>query len=107
LNICNVEVDAGLGLGSDHVPITFGLDLQMAPSVSSRFNAAEMDVDKFLAILSHELGMPPPVITCQAELDAATDLLCEAVIVAVGASTPKRRPSLHAKRWWSPALTVL
>ncbi|KAJ7936029.1 hypothetical protein B0H13DRAFT_2304100 [Mycena leptocephala] len=60
-----------LGLGSDHLPITYELDLGVMRFSSNRFNPDKMDLDKFLAVLRHELDQPPINITTQEELDEA------------------------------------
>jgi hypothetical protein len=106
-HISNVEVNARLGLGSDHLPITYELDLGTVEIKSNRFNPDAMDVDKFLAVLRDELDLSPLNIESQKELDEATDTLCDALINALNISTPRRRPSSHSKRWWTPELTLL
>ncbi|KAJ7605222.1 Endonuclease/exonuclease/phosphatase [Mycena rosella] len=50
-NIRNVEVSSCLGLGSDHLPITYELDLEIQRPTSNRYNPDSMDIDKFLSIL--------------------------------------------------------
>lgn len=66
-----------------------------------------MDIDKFIAILRHELGRPISSIATQEELDDVVELLCTALIVALEGSTAKRRPSCHSRRWWTLELTAL
>lgn len=87
-NIRNVEVSTSLGLGSDHLPITYELEVEASKGESSCFNLDAMDLDKYLAILRHELNLPTPVITSQEELDDATDTLCNALMLALNTSTP-------------------
>ncbi|KAJ7931162.1 hypothetical protein B0H13DRAFT_1858029 [Mycena leptocephala] len=61
-----------------------------------------MDINKFLTVLRSLLDFPPALaIATQEELDEATDTLCEALILALNASTPKRRPSSYSKKWWT------
>ncbi|KAJ7201018.1 hypothetical protein GGX14DRAFT_571592 [Mycena pura] len=79
-NIGNVEVSSDLGLGSDHLPITYELDLEAQKTKSRRFNLDTMKVETFLSMLRLELGRPLPEIESQEALDEATDLLCEAPI---------------------------
>lgn len=106
-NIRNVEVSSRLGLGSDHLPITYELDLKPPKPTSSRYNPDSMNVEKLLSILRLELGRPLPEIETQEALDEATDLLCEALILAVGSSTAMRRPCSHSRKWWKAELTSL
>jgi hypothetical protein len=73
-NICNVEASSYLGMGSDHLPITYELDLEVTKFESNRFNADEMNLDKFLAIFKNELGVPICDISSQAELDDKNNL---------------------------------
>jgi hypothetical protein len=69
---------------------------------SSRFKSDAMDINKFLTVLRSLLDFPPALaIATQEELDEATDTLCEALILALNASTPKRRPSSYSKKWWT------
>ncbi|KAJ6540060.1 hypothetical protein DFH09DRAFT_1368626 [Mycena vulgaris] len=92
---------------SDHLPITYELDPELSEVECSRYNPESMDVDKFIAILRHELGLPIPSILTQEELDDVVELLCTALIVAFEGSTEKRRPSCHSRRWWTLELTAL
>jgi hypothetical protein len=102
-----VEVNSRLGLGSDHLLITYELELGRIVIESNCFRPDAMDTEKFLSILRRELDPPVPNITTQEELDEATDSLCDALILALNSSTPKRRPSSHSKKWWTAELTVL
>jgi len=43
----------------------------------------------------------------EAVLDGVADSFIEAVVAVVHSTVPRARPSPHAKRWWSPELTVL
>ncbi|KAJ7216508.1 hypothetical protein GGX14DRAFT_322517, partial [Mycena pura] len=94
-------------LGSDHLPITYELDLKPLKLTSSRYNSELMKVDKFLSILRLELGRPLPEIETQEALSEAMDLLCEVLILAVGPSTAMRRLCSHSRRWWKAELKVL
>lgn len=105
-NINNVVVSSDLGLGSDHLPITYELDLDVQKPTTNRFNPDTMDVDKFLAVLRRELDRPLPPIDSQLELDDAVDLLGEALILALGSSTTLRRPSSHSRKWWTQDITA-
>ncbi|KAJ7794402.1 hypothetical protein B0H13DRAFT_1935231, partial [Mycena leptocephala] len=103
----NVEVNPRLGLGSDHLPITYELDLKASTNESARYNPDDMDLEKFLAVLRRELNQPIIEIRSQDELDEATDDLCRALVTALRASTAKRRPSSHSKQWWSSEISSL
>ncbi|KAJ7768215.1 hypothetical protein B0H16DRAFT_1261243, partial [Mycena metata] len=96
-----------MGLGSDHLPIKYVLDLELSLETSARFNPKSMDDDKFLEILQHELGKPITQIETQQELDEAMDAVMEALVRAVEGSTKRRRPCAHSKRWWTKELTGL
>ncbi|KAJ7855821.1 hypothetical protein B0H13DRAFT_1902921 [Mycena leptocephala] len=65
-----------------------------------------MDLNKFLAVLRHELGQPITNISSQTDLNEATEALCNALVLALGTSTPVRWPCSHSKKWWSVDLTV-
>ncbi|KAJ7777370.1 hypothetical protein B0H16DRAFT_1301561, partial [Mycena metata] len=103
----SVEVVHTLGLGSDHWPIVYELDLERVKVTTQRYNQKKMDLDLFLDTLRCELDVPLPTITNQRELDDAVDFLCRVIIFAVGESTPLCRPSKYGKRWWSKELAVL
>ncbi|KAJ7203568.1 hypothetical protein GGX14DRAFT_369265, partial [Mycena pura] len=101
-------LDPDFCVASDHLPIRYTLDFDVVRGQSSRFNRDKMDLEKFLAILRHYLGIRPvPIITTEAELDKATSFLCEVLLAAVEGSTPRHRPCSFAKRWWSPHLSQL
>ncbi|KAJ7728068.1 Endonuclease/exonuclease/phosphatase [Mycena metata] len=85
-HIYDVTVETGMGLGSDHLPITYVLDLELDPVASSRYNPESMDINKFLAILQRNLGDPITQITMQRELDDAVDWLVEWPVDAVEGS---------------------
>jgi hypothetical protein len=106
-NIRNVEVNPRLGLGSDHLPITYELDLGSQKAEPTRFNPDTMNLDKFLAIVGNALNRPVPVIKFQKDLDGATEMVCDALVLGLNGSTAKRRPCAHSKQWWSPELREL
>ncbi|KAJ6470797.1 hypothetical protein C8R47DRAFT_918843, partial [Mycena vitilis] len=64
------------------------------------FNHKKMDFDTFTALLRQELDHAITPIRNQSDLDEVTDLLWDALVLAVEGSTPRRRPSSHSKRWW-------
>ncbi|KAJ7110940.1 hypothetical protein C8R44DRAFT_883393 [Mycena epipterygia] len=96
-HVRNMEVNSRLRLGNDH----------LAMPESNRFNLAAMNLDKFLAVLRLKFDQSPLEISSQAALDEATDAQCNALVLAIGASTAKRRHSAHSKKWWSVELTLL
>ncbi|KAJ6545051.1 hypothetical protein DFH09DRAFT_1088253 [Mycena vulgaris] len=84
------------------------LDFDVVRWDSTKFNASKMDLEMFLAILQHHLGLEPlPFISTQAELDEAASLICHALSAALEGSTPRHRPCSIAKRWWTPLLSEL
>ncbi|KAJ6504291.1 hypothetical protein C8R47DRAFT_958214, partial [Mycena vitilis] len=92
---------------SDHWPISYELDLSAPKAKSNRFNQKKMDLDTFISLLRRELELPITSILNQGDLDEATELLCNALVVALEGSTPRRRPSPHSKKWWRQELDGL
>ncbi|KAJ7730403.1 hypothetical protein B0H16DRAFT_1207029, partial [Mycena metata] len=86
-SIRDVKVEEEMGLGSDHLPITYVLDLDLEPVVSTQYNPKSMDTDKFLELLGKRLGGTVPEISTQEELDAAMQELAEALREAMEGST--------------------
>ncbi|KAJ6561402.1 hypothetical protein DFH09DRAFT_1082871 [Mycena vulgaris] len=108
MSVLEANVDPENCVGSDHLPIFYTLNFDVSRTESSRYNVKKMDLDRYLAVLTHTLGLQPlPTISTQKDLDAATELLCEALSAALDASTPKHRPSSLAKSWWSSLLSSL
>ncbi|KAF8146645.1 hypothetical protein K438DRAFT_1780754 [Mycena galopus ATCC 62051] len=106
--IREVIVDPEFCVGSDHLPIRYSFDFNVAHGQSLKFNNDKMDLEKFLALICHELGTKPlPIIETQAQLDAAASLLCKVLWKALEGSTPQCCPCSLAKRWWSPRLMSL
>lgn len=106
-SIRDVKVEKEMGLGSDHLPITYVLDLDFDPVASTQYNPKSMDMDKFLKLLGERMGGTVPEISTQEELDAAMQELAEALREAVEGSTRRKRPCSHSKRWWTKELTAL
>ncbi|KAJ7730188.1 hypothetical protein B0H16DRAFT_1237259, partial [Mycena metata] len=106
-NLRNVEVDHGLGLASDHWPITYQLDLACDRVTLNRFNRSKMNLEQFLDVLRHELDTPIPPVNDQRDLDKLAELLCRVLRVALEDSTPRCRPCSYSKRWWRPELDAL
>ncbi|KAJ7192306.1 hypothetical protein B0H12DRAFT_744851 [Mycena haematopus] len=101
-------VDPDFCVGSDHLPIRYSMDFSVRRTISTKFNASKMDLDAFNACLSSKLGArPTPTISSLEELNAAVDFVNTVLLEALETSTPRRRPSSIAKRWWSDSLTRL
>src|SRR5579859_1214810 len=96
--------------GSDHHPIEIILDLQpkkLPPTLPSyNYNKTNWDLVK----IDLECLLPPilnPDNTTPQELDNYASSLVSAYQKAVAKHTPRKRPSPHCKRWWSPTLSTL
>ncbi|KAJ6569837.1 hypothetical protein DFH09DRAFT_1313632 [Mycena vulgaris] len=97
--VLKATVDPQNCVGSDRLPIFYTLDFDVSRMESSRYNAEKMNLDRYLAVLRHTLGLQPvPMISTQKDLDGATKLFCEALSTALDDSTPKYHPSSLAKR---------
>ncbi|KAJ7719704.1 Endonuclease/exonuclease/phosphatase [Mycena metata] len=89
-NVRDVRVEEGMGLGSDHLPITYVLDFDMDPVVSTRYNPKTMDVDKYIRLLEMKLGGKKTEIGTQEELDKAVEELEEVIRESVEGSTSSK-----------------
>ncbi|KAF8202813.1 hypothetical protein K438DRAFT_1965292 [Mycena galopus ATCC 62051] len=95
-------------VSSDHLPIRYTMDFSVKRSSSAKFNTSKMDLDTFNACLTAKLGARPvPIISSLEELNDAAELVNTVLRKALETSTPRRRPSSIAKRWWSDSLTHL
>ncbi|KAF8146699.1 hypothetical protein K438DRAFT_1990395 [Mycena galopus ATCC 62051] len=104
----NATVDSSHCVGSDHLPIHYSLDFEVARFKSMKFNSAKMDLDIFHAALKAKLeGRPVPTISTLEELNLAADFINSVLLEALMASTPHHRPCSAAKRWWTDQLTCL